>query len=69
MQELVWWQGDYGRMFFLQTEAPYDMGDQNDGDPLSPADRKNSSNCRVASSVTNFVAYGIGTYSVNQVYR
>lgn len=66
MQELVYWKGNFGRMFFLQTEAPYDMGNQADGDPLDPEKRKDSSNFHLATGVTHFVAYGIGTYSVNQ---
>ena len=50
------WNGENGRVYFYQSEYPYDVTQQNYGDPGYVS-------YKVADSVHNHHAWGIGVYS------
>ena len=57
------WNGNYGTLYFYQSEIPYDIPNQESwmaGDTLGYASFK------VADDVTDFRAYGMGIYSYNR---
>ncbi len=57
------WNGNYGTLYFYQSEIPYDIPNQESwlaGDTLGYASFK------VADDVTDFRGYGIGIYSYNR---
>lgn len=57
------WNGNYGTLYFYQSEIPYDVPNQESwmaGDTLGYASFK------VADDVTDFRAYGMGIYSYNR---
>lgn len=56
LQDIVKWNGNFGRTFFFQAEYPYDVTQANYGDPGYVA-------YRVDPSVTDHGAWGVGVYS------
>ncbi|TJY41574.1 DUF1349 domain-containing protein [Cohnella pontilimi] len=56
------WNGDRGRMYFYQTEIPYDVPDQ-DSWMSSDGTVNGFASYKVADSVTSHEAYGLGVYS------
>lgn len=61
LQDLVQWYGQNGMVVFFQSELPYDVTQQNFGDPGYVA-------FRIASNVTQFAGYGVGVYSYFRDY-
>jgi len=55
LNDLVQWYGEGGQVFFFQSELPYDVTQQNFGDP-------GYAGFRVDSSVSQFKGYGMGVY-------
>ena len=58
----VLWNGNGGRVFFYQSEIPYDPPDQNSW--RSAAGVNGWASYKVADSVTSHEAWGLGIYSV-----
>jgi len=56
LQDGVVWNGESGETFFYQCELPYDVTQQNFGDP-------GYAGYRVSPTVKNHTAYGVGVYS------
>ncbi len=56
LKDIVQWNGNFGRVFFFQAEYPYDVTQENYGNPGYVA-------YRVAPNVTNHQAWGVGVYS------
>jgi len=56
LQDLVVWNGDRGQTYFYQSEFPYDVTQQNFGDPGYVA-------YRISNSVRQHSLYGAGMYS------
>jgi len=56
LQDLVVWNGENGRVYFYQSEYPYDVTQDNYGTPAYVS-------YRVNSSVQNHHAWGVGVYS------
>eukprot|EP01121_Diplochlamys_sp_Union-15-3_P016767 TRINITY_DN576_c0_g1_i1.p1 TRINITY_DN576_c0_g1~~TRINITY_DN576_c0_g1_i1.p1 ORF type:complete len:593 (-),score=124.86 TRINITY_DN576_c0_g1_i1:150-1724(-) len=56
LNDLVVWSGENGRTYFFQSELPYDVTQQNFGNPGYVG-------YRVANNVQNHHAYGVGVYS------
>lgn len=56
LKDLVSWNGNFGKVYFYQSEFPYDVTQENYGnfDFVS---------YRVGNQVTSHEAYGIGVYS------
>ena len=56
LEDLVRWNGDFGKVFFYQSELPYDVTQDNFGD-------KEFVSYRVGDNVSHHEAYGIGSYT------
>ncbi|MBP1967266.1 Ig-like domain-containing protein [Paenibacillus aceris] len=56
------WNGDRGKMYFYQTEIPYDVPDQ-DSWMSSSGTVNGYASYKVGDSVTSHEAYGLGIYS------
>jgi len=61
LQDGVVWNGESGETFFYQCELPYDVTQQNFGDP-------GYAGYRVSPTVKNHTAYGVGVYSFFRDY-
>jgi len=61
LKDLVVWNGENGRTYFYQSELPYDVTQQNFGDPGYVS-------YRVANNVTSHHAWGVGVYSFFRDY-
>jgi len=61
LHDLVVWNGEKGRTYFYQSEFPYDVTQQNFGDPGYVG-------YRVASNVSTHNAWGVGVYSFFRDY-
>ncbi len=56
LKDLVSWNGNYGKVYFYQSEFPYDVTQENYGNLDFVA-------YRVNDKVTSHEAYGVGAYS------
>jgi len=56
LKDLVSWNGENGEVYFYQSEFPYDVTQDNYGTP-------GYTSYRVATSVANHKAWGVGAYS------
>ena len=56
LANLVEWNGNNGRVYFYQSEFPYDVTQENYAD-------KGYVSFKVNEKVTSLTAYGIGAYS------
>ena len=56
LEDMLVWNGNYGKSYFYQSEYPYDVTQANYGD-------KGFVGYRVNQNVTSHEAYGIGVYS------
>ena len=61
LQDLVQWNGDDGKVYFYQSELPYDVTNEQFGEPGYTGFRLNS-------TVTSFTGSGMGIYSYFRDY-
>lgn len=54
--DLVYWGGDRGKVFFYQSEFPYDVTQQNYGD-------KGYTSFKISDNVNTMQTYGVAAYS------